>query len=656
MRFIKKYFTALIFWGIILFIYFKLYLETKFIQDDAFTTLRYVKNFIQGNGLVFNLNERVEGYTNFLWLLILSGIYSLSNIFNFNIELENLTLYLSSLFGFVQLIISYFIAQKLFSHFNSYNFIKKLLPLLIPFMILFTTPFIYWSFSGMETSLFATLTILSIYYFNEFDKGKNYLVFLLISTLNSFLRPEGLVFFILLLVIEIVYNLYNNKEIKIISRLKNSLPAKLKKVLIYFVIIQFFYIGFRLIYFGYPLPNTYYAKTEYSFNFILRGLDYFIKYFSTDLFYGVLFLPTIIRFLVKKYDRIEFIIFLFSLKYIVLTIIIGGDVLPIGRFYIPITSLVYIIFIYSLISLLNYYNVKINVKYFLFITIIILLFSLNNYNKNYDEMIEKRSYEIGLVTKMKSYAKWINKNNSKNVTVALSTIGAFSFYTDAKIIDIVGLTDSYIAHNPKEEKGINEELPVIWKERHYNTSYVMSRKPDYIIFPAGAKPSAFAECAIFINDDFLKNYYLQLFYSDGFNQLLPIFTLRKIKRKDETNCNPKFLAHYINANNLFLSLTKTKNRKLLNQILNEADLAAKYCPKRISEINAIKGMSFYHSGNYNIAKKYFENSIIQDSMNSISLFYLINTYTKLNEIKNAEKMFEQLKKISPNAIKEIYEN
>lgn len=41
------------------------------IQDDTFISLRYVKNFINGNGLVFNPNERVEGYTNFLWVVIL---------------------------------------------------------------------------------------------------------------------------------------------------------------------------------------------------------------------------------------------------------------------------------------------------------------------------------------------------------------------------------------------------------------------------------------------------------------------------------------------------------------------------------------------------------------------------------------------------------
>ena len=37
--------------------------------DDAYISFRYARNFAEGNGLVWNLGERVEGYTNFLWTL-----------------------------------------------------------------------------------------------------------------------------------------------------------------------------------------------------------------------------------------------------------------------------------------------------------------------------------------------------------------------------------------------------------------------------------------------------------------------------------------------------------------------------------------------------------------------------------------------------------
>lgn len=38
--------------------------------DDAFISYRYARNFVEGHGLVFNVGERVEGYSNLLWVLL----------------------------------------------------------------------------------------------------------------------------------------------------------------------------------------------------------------------------------------------------------------------------------------------------------------------------------------------------------------------------------------------------------------------------------------------------------------------------------------------------------------------------------------------------------------------------------------------------------
>jgi hypothetical protein len=41
--------------------------------DDAFLSFRYARNLVRGHGLVFNVGERVEGYTNFLWTLLVAA-------------------------------------------------------------------------------------------------------------------------------------------------------------------------------------------------------------------------------------------------------------------------------------------------------------------------------------------------------------------------------------------------------------------------------------------------------------------------------------------------------------------------------------------------------------------------------------------------------
>lgn len=41
-----------------------------YVKDDAFISLRYARNLLGGHGLAFNPGEPVEGYTNFLWVIL----------------------------------------------------------------------------------------------------------------------------------------------------------------------------------------------------------------------------------------------------------------------------------------------------------------------------------------------------------------------------------------------------------------------------------------------------------------------------------------------------------------------------------------------------------------------------------------------------------
>jgi hypothetical protein len=43
--------------------------------DDSFISFRYVRQFSRGLGLVFNPGERVEGYSHFLWVILLAALH-----------------------------------------------------------------------------------------------------------------------------------------------------------------------------------------------------------------------------------------------------------------------------------------------------------------------------------------------------------------------------------------------------------------------------------------------------------------------------------------------------------------------------------------------------------------------------------------------------
>jgi hypothetical protein len=49
----------------------------EFVKDDAYISFRYAHNLVTGHGLVFNSGERLEGFTNFLWVFILAPFEAL---------------------------------------------------------------------------------------------------------------------------------------------------------------------------------------------------------------------------------------------------------------------------------------------------------------------------------------------------------------------------------------------------------------------------------------------------------------------------------------------------------------------------------------------------------------------------------------------------
>jgi arabinofuranosyltransferase len=54
-------------------------IRTGWICDDAYITFRTVDNLTHGHGLRWNIQERVQVYTSPLWMLLMSGLYSLTD-------------------------------------------------------------------------------------------------------------------------------------------------------------------------------------------------------------------------------------------------------------------------------------------------------------------------------------------------------------------------------------------------------------------------------------------------------------------------------------------------------------------------------------------------------------------------------------------------
>ncbi len=217
--------------------------------DDAFVTFRYAENFVNGHGLVFNPGDKpVEGYSNFLWLLILSLFYAIG-----------LPTYLcAKILG-----VAFFLASAVIW----FYFLKKNQNGILwaaPALVLIAPITAFWAVSGLELGLHSLLlagVVISLL------KRSLWSAFLLALVILN--RPEGFIvaFFSILLLWVLDRGLFqSNRKFLIIN---------IGTVILSIVLLT----AFRMHEFGYPMPNTFYMKsriTSGAFIELGKQLVYFL--------------------------------------------------------------------------------------------------------------------------------------------------------------------------------------------------------------------------------------------------------------------------------------------------------------------------------------------------------------------------------------------
>ena len=155
-------------------------LFSGFTIDDAYISYRYAENFASGQGLVFNAGERVEGYSNFLWVLIL-GLLKKAGI---GVPLA------AKILGFLSLLAALVAVYKLVKRLTGDSLSAA------GALLLMTTSFglVFFSVTGLETVFYAALVTWAACLFHR-DEGRISVGLSIILVAAALTRPEGVLFF-----------------------------------------------------------------------------------------------------------------------------------------------------------------------------------------------------------------------------------------------------------------------------------------------------------------------------------------------------------------------------------------------------------------------------------------------------------------------------
>ena len=239
--------------------------------DDANIFFSYAQNLANGNGATYSAAfERVEGYTSTLWMLLCSlsffvganeaGIFVLCNL---------LTAACATMC--VIIISDYSSRLSLNASFYSLLFLS---------MIVASPSYLLWmTISLMDTALWGCILMGMLFVVVYAPRGEYRASFWILGSipfiLSPLARPEATVITPVFLIL-----LWLNLKKNNISPLKPVLYISLL-----FSLSLLLLTIFRLTYFGYPLPSTYYAKVSPSIlHNIQTGYSYALDFLKSNFF------------------------------------------------------------------------------------------------------------------------------------------------------------------------------------------------------------------------------------------------------------------------------------------------------------------------------------------------------------------------------------
>ena len=291
---------------LVLFTY--LYVINAWMSDDAYIDFRTIDNFLRGYGLRWNVAERVQSYTNPLWLFLIM-----------------LARFFTGEFYFTSLVISYLLCL------GALGIVWALSrgggPFLASAAILLSSKaFMDFTSSGLESPL--SFFLIALFWGllptplrAPRPSARQVLVLYLVASLAFLNRPDAV-----LLVASPAIALFWKDA-------KGGWAGAISRLILGFLPAIAWEL-FSLVYYGFLVPNTYYAKVEV--NLPLSAILYQgARYFANSLAFDPVTLTTVfiaVVLLLMSRRTVPVLGALSILLYLGYTLKVGGDFMS-GRFF-----------------------------------------------------------------------------------------------------------------------------------------------------------------------------------------------------------------------------------------------------------------------------------------------------------------------------------
>lgn len=417
--------------------------------DDSYIFLRYARNIAEGHGAVFNIGERVEGYSSPLWTFLLGATGVLISDF----ETLAVVLGLCCGAGVVTLLL-----VTLRPTFGLGRWDATVLGLGLA-----TSPaLVFWSASGMDAALFlllVTASLISILKDRSSDGLSPMTATLLV--LATIARPEG----VLLAVYAGVFFLYERRSVR---------------VLIGYAVAVLALLLLRYAYYGAWLPNTYHAKVTFDLARRLSdGATYVLTGLRANLFLAGATLVVVAVAWWRRRDRGTPVVFLCG--WVVLwgsyVLYVGGDNFAMFRFLLPTLPALFLLLAWG------WSHVSAGLRQparLACLTVLLAAFAISHV-RAYRHQAPSYYYDVGFARAWAKVGQWLERRTPPDTVVATIVPGALGYHSRRPIIDMLGLTDRTVGLHgsvfPQAAHG----------HARYHTDYIFDRQPDLVVYHSSGR-------------------------------------------------------------------------------------------------------------------------------------------------------------------------
>ena len=416
--------------------------------DDAFIGFRYAENLVHGHGLVFNPGERVEGYTNFLWVILIAPFVALS------VDPEAV----AKVLGFIASALTLLAVVR----FGPRPAPCREIAWLAPLFLASSPPFVVWTTGGMETPLFTCLVAWSTVLVAEgLERGA------LAQGVGGLLgaaaltRPEGAGVAAVLAILAWA-----------LGPRTPGFRRSFLRCFGMFLLVFLPYFFWRWWYYGQFLPNTFYAKVGAGPAQVIRGLYYTHVFLAFSGYW--LLLPLIgLRWSARR--QASLLLGGLTLALVGYTVFVGGDALPMFRFIAPLLPTFFLLLAMGAAGILERFGAWRYARPSL--VALLLVFAVCAARVGFTGApYEDVRRDIQEVSAWREVGAWFRAHASPDATIAVIPAGAIPYLSKLRAIDMLGLNDVTIAHRDMPALGSGPP-----GHEKFDVDYVLSRRPDIIL-------------------------------------------------------------------------------------------------------------------------------------------------------------------------------